>query len=77
MDTFPRSVFKRLEAIAVPATALHGLVVCLLVLALVGSAGSILITLYNAFSNPYETYMGPIGLFACSGLSGEKQTHLQ
>ncbi|KAK1794235.1 hypothetical protein P4O66_011128 [Electrophorus voltai] len=31
--------------------------------------GSILITLFNTVSNPYETYMGPIGLFVCSGLS--------
>lgn len=52
--------------------ALHAMVVVLLVVALVASAGSILITLYNTISNPYETYMGPIGLYVCSGLSGEK-----
>ncbi|KAL6475652.1 hypothetical protein MHYP_G00166920 [Metynnis hypsauchen] len=62
-------VFARLEEIGGAAVVLQGLVVCLLVLALVCSAGSILITLYNSISNPYETYMGPIGLFVCSGLS--------
>ncbi|XP_017556823.1 clarin-3 [Pygocentrus nattereri] len=62
-------VFVRLEKIGGAAIALQGLVVGLLVLALVGSAGSILITLYNSISNPYETYMGPIGLFVCSGIS--------
>ncbi|XP_072523975.1 clarin-3 [Salminus brasiliensis] len=63
------TVFKRLEEIGGAALALHGLVVGLLALALVGSAGSLLITLYNTVSNPYETYLGPIGLFTCSGLS--------
>uniref|UniRef100_A0A672RBX9 Clarin-3-like n=1 Tax=Sinocyclocheilus grahami TaxID=75366 RepID=A0A672RBX9_SINGR len=53
---------------------LHALVVILLALALLGSAGSILVTLYNSFSNPYQTYMGPIGLYTCSGLS--VQAHL-
>ncbi|XP_049320897.1 clarin-3 [Astyanax mexicanus] len=66
-DTF--TVFTRLEKTGGAAVALQGLVVCLLVLALLGSAGSLLITLYNTVSNPYETYMGPIGLFTCSGLS--------
>lgn len=51
--------------------ALHGLVLCLLVLSLVFSAGSILIALYNSFSNPYETYMGPTGIYVCSSLSGK------
>ncbi|KAL7869561.1 hypothetical protein AOLI_G00135490 [Acnodon oligacanthus] len=62
-------VFERLKVIGGAAFTLQVLVVFLLVLALVGSAGSILITLYNSISNPYETYMGPIGLFVCSGLS--------
>ncbi|XP_066518955.1 clarin-3 [Hoplias malabaricus] len=62
-------VFAKLEQIGGAAVALQGLVVGLLSLSLLGSAGSILITLYNTVSNPYETYMGPIGLFACSGMS--------
>ncbi|CAB1343993.1 unnamed protein product, partial [Coregonus sp. 'balchen'] len=40
---------------------IHGLVITLLVLCLLCSAGSILIALYNSVSNPYQTYMGPIG----------------
>ncbi|XP_036427974.1 clarin-3 [Colossoma macropomum] len=63
------TVFEKLKKIGGAAIALQGLVLGLLVLALVGSAGSILITLYNSISNPYETYMGPIGLFVCGGLS--------
>lgn len=49
---------------------LHALAVLLLVLCLLFSALSILISLYNSVSNPYETYMGPIGIYVCSSLSG-------
>ncbi|XP_062859730.1 clarin-3 [Trichomycterus rosablanca] len=62
-------VFQRLGKRGGAAVALQALVVVLLVLALVASAGSITVTLYNSVSNPYETYMGPIGLYICSGLS--------
>ncbi|XDV44113.1 hypothetical protein PO909_012450 [Leuciscus waleckii] len=62
-------VFNRLGKIAGAPVILHALVVILLGLALVGSAGSILVSLYNSFSNPYQTYMGPIGVYTCSGLS--------
>lgn len=48
---------------------LHVLVVCLLALCLLCSAGSILISLYNSVSNPYETYMGPVGVYVCSSIS--------
>lgn len=48
---------------------LHALAVLLLVLCLLFSALSILISLYNSVSNPYETYMGPIGIYVCSSLS--------
>ncbi|KAI3365155.1 hypothetical protein L3Q82_010248, partial [Scortum barcoo] len=48
---------------------LHALVLCLLALCLLFSALSILISLYNSVSNPYETYMGPIGIYVCSSLS--------
>ncbi|KAI7796898.1 clarin-3 [Triplophysa rosa] len=65
----PVEVFKRLAKMGGAPIALHGLVVALLAFALLGSAGSILVTLYNSFSNPYETYMGPIGLYTCSGFS--------
>lgn len=45
------------------------LVLCLLALCLLFSAVSILISLYNSVSNPYETYMGPVGVYTCSSLS--------
>ncbi|XP_056114038.1 clarin-3 [Rhinichthys klamathensis goyatoka] len=63
------SVFDRLGKVAGAQVILHALVVILLALALVGSVGSILVSLYNSFSNPYQTYMGPIGVYTCSGLS--------
>ncbi|TRY99122.1 hypothetical protein DNTS_028330 [Danionella cerebrum] len=62
-------VFARLSQLSGAPVVLHALVVILLALALLGSAGSILVTLYNSFSNPYQTCMGPIGLYTCSGLS--------
>lgn len=50
--------------------ALHALVLCLLVLCLVFSAASVLIAVYNSVSNPYETYVGPPGIYFCNSLSG-------
>ncbi|XP_051968092.1 clarin-3-like [Xyrauchen texanus] len=67
-------VFNRLQKHGQGPIVLHGLVVALLAVALFGSVGSILITLYNSFSNPYQTYMGPVGLYACSGLSASVAT---
>ncbi|XP_010764795.1 clarin-3 [Notothenia coriiceps] len=60
---------KLVETGEVPSVVLHALVLCLLALCLLFSACSILISLYNSVSNPYETYMGPIGLYVCSSLS--------
>ncbi|XP_042363371.1 clarin-3 [Plectropomus leopardus] len=57
-----------LEA-GVTFVALHGTVLCLLALCLLFSACSILISLYNSVSNPYATYMGPVGVYVCSSLS--------
>ncbi|KAF7204179.1 clarin-3 [Nothobranchius furzeri] len=62
-------VFPTLTLIGVSPLAVHGLLVSLLALCLLFSAGSILISLYNSVSNPYETYMGPIGVYTCSSLS--------
>uniref|UniRef100_A0A8C2XPZ0 Clarin 3 n=2 Tax=Cyclopterus lumpus TaxID=8103 RepID=A0A8C2XPZ0_CYCLU len=62
-------VFPQLAGIGGTPLVLHGLVVCVLVLCLLFSACSILISLYNSVSNPYETYMGPIGVYVCSSLS--------
>uniref|UniRef100_A0A147B2R9 Clarin-3 n=1 Tax=Fundulus heteroclitus TaxID=8078 RepID=A0A147B2R9_FUNHE len=66
-DTF--SVFSALSNIEVTPLALHGLCLGLLVLCFLSSALSILISLYNSVSNPYETYMGPIGVYTCSSIS--------
>ncbi|XP_020500371.2 clarin-3 [Labrus bergylta] len=63
-DVFPKLV----EAGGAPVI-LYGLVLGLLALCLLFSACSILISLYNSVSNPYETYMGPVGMYACSSLS--------
>ncbi|KAF4084861.1 hypothetical protein AMELA_G00110830 [Ameiurus melas] len=68
-DEIKVKVFERLSDIGGDGIGIHAMVVVLLVFALVASAGSILITLYNTISNPYETYMGPIGLYVCSGIS--------
>lgn len=59
-----------LAAIGGSPLALHSLVMGLLVLCFLFSAASILISLYNSVSNPYETCMGPVGVYASSSLSG-------
>ncbi|XP_074519587.1 clarin-3 [Halichoeres trimaculatus] len=66
-DSF--EVFPTLMEIEGPYATLHGLVLGLLALCLLCSAGSILISLYNSVSNPYETYMGPVGIYVCSSIS--------
>lgn len=53
---------------------LYMLAVALLCLCLVFSASSILISIYNSVSNPYETYMGPVGVYVCSSLSSMSHT---
>ncbi|XP_026207753.1 clarin-3 [Anabas testudineus] len=62
-------VFPALTTKGGTPIALHGLVLCLLGLCLLFSACTILISLYNSVSNPYETYMGPVGIYTCSSLS--------
>ncbi|KAJ8013606.1 hypothetical protein DPEC_G00031520, partial [Dallia pectoralis] len=63
------AVFKKLAEIGGSPQIFHVVVIALLALCLLCSAGSILITLYNSVSNPYETYMGPIGVYTCSSVS--------
>ncbi|XP_029934174.1 clarin-3 [Myripristis murdjan] len=62
-------VFPELAKVGGAPIVLHSLSVGLLVLCLLFSAVSILISLYNSVSNPYETYMGPVGFYASSSLS--------
>ena len=66
------AVFTELGNVGTAPQVLHGLVVMLLALCLLASCGSILIALYNSVSNPYETYMGPIGIYVCSSVGGEE-----
>ncbi|XP_006630573.1 clarin-3 [Lepisosteus oculatus] len=49
---------------------LHCMVVSFLIISLISTAGSFIITMYNSVSNPYETYLGPLGLYTCSSISG-------
>ncbi|XP_034564179.1 clarin-3 [Notolabrus celidotus] len=62
-------VFPKLVDTEGPSAILHGLVLGLLAVCLLCSVCSILISLYNSVSNPYETYMGPVGIYVCSSLS--------
>lgn len=65
------AVFPELSAIEITPLVLHGLCVGLLAVCFLTSALSILISFYNSVSNPYETYMGPNGIYTCSSISGE------
>lgn len=65
---FDFEVFFELKDNTAPLV-LYALVVLFLVVCLICSAGSILIALYNSVSNPYQTYMGPIGVYVCSSIS--------
>ncbi|KAM9831194.1 clarin-3 [Neosynchiropus ocellatus] len=62
-------VFDKLTELQTAPAVLHTMVACFLCLCLLCSAGSILIALYNSVSNPYETYMGPIGIYTCGSIS--------
>ncbi|KAG7228061.1 hypothetical protein INR49_005683 [Caranx melampygus] len=62
-------VIPKLIETGITSGVLYILVVCLLALCLLFSAGTILISLYNSVSNPYETYMGPMGVYTCSSIS--------
>lgn len=66
-DSF--SVIPQLSKTGGAPVVLHGLITGLCVICLIFSALSILIALYNSVSNPYETYMGPIGIYVCSASS--------
>ncbi|MBN3284771.1 CLRN3 protein, partial [Polyodon spathula] len=63
--------FKVLESLEHfgPSKSLHITVITCLCLGLLGSICSFGITLYNSFSNPYETYLGPLGVYVCSSVS--------
>lgn len=50
---------------------LHLVVILFLVLSLFTSLLSSVFTFYNSFSNPYQTFLGPMGVYTWNGLSGE------
>lgn len=50
---------------------LHAVVILFLVLSLSTSLLSAGFTFYNSISNPYQTFLGPLGVYTWSGLSGE------
>ncbi|XP_004438928.1 PREDICTED: clarin-3 [Ceratotherium simum simum] len=49
--------------------SLHLAVMLFLVLSLLTSLLSCVFTLYNSISNPYQTFLGPVGVYTWSGLS--------
>ncbi|EPQ17828.1 Clarin-3 [Myotis brandtii] len=49
---------------------LHSVVILSLVLSLSTSLLSAGFTFYNSVSNPYQTFLGPLGVYTWSGLSG-------
>ncbi|XP_028651124.1 clarin-3 [Erpetoichthys calabaricus] len=49
---------------------LHALVVTFLAVSIFCSLCSFGTSAYNVFSNPYETYLGPIGVYVWSSISG-------
>lgn len=64
-------MIPQLLELEVTSAALQITVVALLALCLLCSAATILVSLYNSVSNPYQTYMGPIGIYSCGSLSGK------
>ncbi|XP_023686775.1 clarin-3 isoform X1 [Paramormyrops kingsleyae] len=63
------ATFQKLEAIGGPPLILHSLVISLLLVSLITSAGTIFITFYNSVSNPYQTHLGPSGVYTCCACS--------
>ncbi|XP_055464957.1 clarin-3 [Psammomys obesus] len=49
--------------------SLHSVAVLFLVLGLGASVLSSVFTLYNSISNPYQTFLGPVGVYTWNGLS--------
>ncbi|XP_012877444.1 PREDICTED: clarin-3 [Dipodomys ordii] len=48
---------------------LHSVTILFLILSLATSLLSSLFTLYNSVSNPYQTFLGPVGVYTWNGLS--------
>ncbi|XP_048193987.1 clarin-3 [Perognathus longimembris pacificus] len=52
-----------------PPRTLHAVTILFLALSLAVSVLSSLFTLYNSVSNPYQTFLGPVGVYTWNGLS--------
>lgn len=55
---------------ATAPVALQVVVLFLLALCFLFSAITMLVSLYNSVSNPYETYLGPVGIYVYSSVNG-------
>lgn len=49
--------------------SLHLVAIILLILSLAASVLSSVFTFYNSISNPYQTFLGPVGVYTWNGLS--------
>lgn len=65
----PTKHFKVLEELTGSPKTLHSLVILFLVLGLLASLLSAGFSLYNSISNPYQTFLGSVGVHTWSGLS--------
>lgn len=66
----PKKSFKVLDQLGTStARTLHSLVIFFLVMALVTALLSAGFSLYNSVSNPYQTFLGAVGVYTWSGLS--------
>lgn len=63
------TVFSQLLEQGGAPVILQGFTYGLLALCLLFSAASILLAIYNSVSNPYETILGPTGIYVCNSLS--------
>lgn len=50
---------------------LHLVAILFLILSLATSLLSSVFTFYNSISNPYQTFLGPAGVYTWNGLGGE------
>ncbi|XP_039630633.1 clarin-3 [Polypterus senegalus] len=71
-DKFSISVLKVVNK-GTTSGPLHALVVTFLAVSLFCSLCSFGTSAYNIFSNPYETYLGPIGVYVWSSISDQKK----
>ncbi|GAB1292823.1 Clarin-3 [Apodemus speciosus] len=57
--------------------SLHLVAILFLILSLAASVLSTVFTFYNSISNPYQTFLGPMGVYTWNGLSEEDRLTIQ